>query len=84
MGVLENARKKGGFGGFHREREGIPTRRRGVQILNQGVWGVKKYERLPVTKCGVSKGEGAEDSPSHPIVQGPGAQDAPRSRKNPQ
>ena len=63
-GVLGgDARKKGGFGGFHRESKGIPTLRRGVQIRNQGVWGSKIHSAYPTLNVGYPRVKGRKDCP---------------------
>ena len=89
-GVLGgDARKKGGFGGFHRESRGIPTLRRGVQIQNQGVWGSKIHSAHPTLNVGYPRVKGRKIAPSARVEAAEsgtrtGTQDVPSSRKNPQ
>ena len=84
-GVLGgDARKKGGFGGFHRGSTGIPTLRRGVQIRNQGVWGSKIHSAYPTLNVGYPRVKEAKDCPFEARVEAAesgtctGVQDTPR------
>ena len=86
-GVLGgDARKKGGFGGFHRGCKGIPTLRRGVQIQNQGVWGSKIHGAHPTLNVGYPRVKGTKDHPFETRVEAAesgtciGVQDTPSSR----
>ena len=89
-GVLGgDARKKVGFGGFHRGCKGIPTLRRGVQIRNQGVWGPKIHGAHPSLNVGYPRVKGWKIAPSARVEAAEsgtctGTQDVPGGRKNPQ